>query len=207
MNSRTDPYKHFMNKLIGNPGEFSMENRAFNFVSLISFFLLIVCLVLEIYISPTIMTYVIIVLLFMQAGVYYFSRYKKKYRAVIFVYAIGSYLALIVNYYTNAGINGPTFFFFFITLSFFIAISKSKQHVLWISLHVLIAMGLLLSEYIHPEWVPNTYTGITNRFVDIAWSYTIAITFMFFIFTALEARKSFISSVFLLLFDICIIFS
>ena len=181
MNSQTDLYKSLWNKYIGNPDEFSMENQAFNFVSLISFFLLIICLALEIYISPTIMTYVIVVLLFIQAGVYYFSRYKKKYRSVNIIYAICSYLALIINFYENEGINGPTFFFFFITLSFLIAFSKSKQHYLWISLHLLIAMGLLLSEYWLPEWIPITYANRSNKFIDIGWSYVIALTFMFFV--------------------------
>jgi len=165
--------------LTGAQEEFSMENRAFNYVCVISFFILLYYLACDSYIAQYLMCSVILILIFILCCLYYVSRFLKKYQAAIIIYAASSYIALILNYYYNSGISGPTICVFFLTFILLIAIGKPKQYPLWIALQIITVLALLLSEYLHPEWVPDTYSGRKDRFLDFAWTYTAAIVFIF----------------------------
>ena len=65
-------------KLAGDPAELSMENRAFNYVSIISFVLLLVSFLMDIYLGQVLMSFVLVVLMLVQCVLYYYSRFKKK---------------------------------------------------------------------------------------------------------------------------------
>jgi signal transduction histidine kinase len=122
-----------------------------------------------------------------QSGVYYFSRLKKKYSSVIAIYAVCSYMALILNFYSTGGTTGSAICFFYVSLNFLIAFSKPKQHILWVTLHILTVWALLLAEYLHPEWIsPDYFKDRSSRFVDLAWSYTLAFGFIFVVTTFLR---------------------
>jgi len=136
--------------LTGAPEEYSMENRAFNYVCVISFFILLYYLACDSYIAQYLMCSVILILIFILCCLYYVSRFLKKYQAAIIIYAASSYIALILNYYYNSGISGPTICVFFLTFILLIAIGKPKQYPLWIALQIITVLALLLSEYLHP---------------------------------------------------------
>ncbi len=164
-------------KFTGNPGEFSMENRAFNYICVISFVLLLYYCLFSLLLHQLLIAGVIAVLIVVLAFLYYYSRYKKKFEIGIIVYAFCSYTALIFNYYVNAGINGPTVCLLFVIFQVFIAIGKPRQYIAWVSLHVGIIASLFYTEYMHPEWVPDTYLERKDRFIDIAANFVAAIIF------------------------------
>jgi len=166
-------------KLAGDPAELSMENRAFNYVSIISFVLLLVSFLMDIYLGQVLMSSVLVVLMLVQCVLYYYSRFKKKDTYCVAVYAFLSYVTLIINYYVNSGFGGPTIYLFLITFQLLIAISKPKSYPLWISLHTIVVLGLIASEYYHPEWVPDTYHSRTDRVLDLSLNYTVALVFIF----------------------------
>ncbi len=168
-------------KLTGSPSEFSVENRAFNYVCLITAIILVYYLIFEIYFSQIFIAYFTFLLLPLLAVLYYFSRYKKKYHAGVIIFAISGYIALIVNYYVNSGSIGATLCLFFLVFQLLVGIGKPRQYGFWITLNLLIPFGLLLSEYLHPEWVPNTYKSHEERFIDIYITYTSAVAFIFII--------------------------
>jgi Flp pilus assembly protein TadB len=89
----------FWTKLLGSSEEFSMRNRAFNFVCVVTSFLLIFCFAFDFYIGQIYMSVVIIILILLLFVIYYFSRYKKKYKAGVVIFAIVCYLVLILNYF------------------------------------------------------------------------------------------------------------
>ena len=166
-------------KLTGDPATFSMENRAFNYVGVITFPILLYTLVFDICISQVFMAWVLGGLLVAQGILFYYSRFKRKYNTGIIVYAILSYSSLIANYYCNSGALGPTLCLFFLTFQLLITIGKRGMYGLWIFLHITIVMGLLASEYFFPQLVPDTYLSKEARFFDLASTYTIAIVFVF----------------------------
>ena len=168
-------------KLTGDRASYTMENRAFNFVSIISFLVLIYFLIFDIFIGQTSMSIVLLCLILILSVLYYYSLVKKKYQSGIVVYAFASYFAMIANYYLNSGLQGPTIYLFFLTFQLLVAISPRGLSRLWIALHSIIALFLIFSEYLRPDLVPNTYPNQLSRFEDIAWTYVISIIFVYFI--------------------------
>lgn len=179
MNNIAGRIKTVWDNLIGDINEFSMENRAFNFVCLITFPILIFAAIFDTWIDQSAMTYVTVSLMFVLCFIYYYSRYKKRYNAGIFIYAILSYATLIFNFYINSGIGGPTLLLFFLTFQLLISIGQRRLFPLWIVLHITIACGLLYSQYIHPEWAPDTYVNRRDMYLDIISNFIISIAFMF----------------------------
>ena len=86
MNSKPNIPKLWWNRLTGNASEFNMENRAFNYISIISFVLLICSLCFDFFFGFNIMTVITIILIFILSGCYYLSRFKKQYNLGILVY-------------------------------------------------------------------------------------------------------------------------
>ena len=179
MSAITHTSKQWWTKLTGDAAEFSMENRAFNYVSLISFALLLCSLIIDLFIKQTIMTFVIVILFFILGGCYYLSRYKKNYNAGVIIYAVCSYAALILNFFQNSGSYGPTLCLFFVTFTFFITFAKPRQYTTWLSLQILVVIVLVVIEYRHPELIPNTYPSRLARYADMIWTYILSITIVF----------------------------
>lgn len=173
--------KTLWNKLVGTHAEFSMENRTFNSVGVLTLIMLFFFLLANVLVGLFKVVMVIGVLMLLQGYVLYLSRFRKKMQAGVIIYAISSYLAIIVNFYLNSGINGPGVYFFFLTFPFLITITPRSRHLLWAMLHVFIAITLVLSQFLFPEWVPYTYKHISERFADIVLSYVITVLFIYYI--------------------------
>lgn len=153
-----------------------MENRAFNFISVLSFFLILCFLVYDAWVvEQTVLTVMLIILLPIQAICYYLSRFKKKYELGLIIYAVCSYAAITINYFYNSGIDGPTLIILLVTLAFFGAMSNRRLFPLWVGIHCVIGLVVLYIEYSHPDKVPDTYPSRKARFVDIAFTYTVAV--------------------------------
>lgn len=167
------------NRLTGSPEEFTMRNRAFNYVCVITSFILVFSLGFDIYICQSVMSAVLAGFLLLLGVMYYFSRYKKKYKVSIAVFVICSYGALVLNYFVNEGINGPTLALFTITLVFVSILAEPKWHRLVIVAHTAIAAALLATEYYAPGLVPATYPNRTARFLDWGSTCIITLTFLY----------------------------
>lgn len=171
----------FLSKLTGNPAEFTMENRAFNYVCVISFPLLLLCIFFDVYICVSVMTWAMSAAMVMLAVVYYLSRMKKMYRAGIILFALCSYALLTLNYFVNAGSQGPTIFLYFVTFIFLITLGQPKHNPIWILLHVASVCALLGIEYVEPELIPDTYPDRYSRYLDLGVTYIIALVFLYLV--------------------------
>ncbi len=174
-------YEAVWNKLIGEKHLFSMENRAFNAISIISAIVLVYSLAFDIYIGQAVMSTVILVLLLALCCLYYYSRVKQKYKGGLVIYAFCSYAAMIANYYLNSGLEGPTLLYFCLTFLLLIGISPRRLYRLWIGLHCGIAIALCYSEYHWPNTVKGSYSNGFDHFLDILAGYFAIIIFGYFI--------------------------
>lgn len=175
--------QNFWNKLTGDPEQFSMENRAFNFVCVLAFVLLVLCIAFDIYICLSIMTWVMSGMLAILALMYYISRYRKKYKGGVIVFAVASYAALTLNYFVNSGSFGPTIFLYFVTFIFLVILGRPQHSILWMILHCGIVCSILAIEYYYPETIPDTYPDRHSRYLDLGITYIIGIIF-FYAFTS-----------------------
>lgn len=173
--------RNIWEKLTGDRVSYSMENRAFNYVGLLSFIVIVYFLLFNLTIGQFVMSAVMVVLFMIQSVLYYYSLVKRQYKKSILIYAACSYAALVANYYCNDGIHGPTLYAFFLTFQLLVAVSPLKYSRAWIVLHVVIALFLLFSEYFNPDTVPDTYPSRLSRFLDIGVTYAISILFVFLI--------------------------
>jgi signal transduction histidine kinase len=154
---------------------FSLENRAFNSISVITLGLLIVLLPFNIILGLTMMAEMIAGLIVLQIFLFYFSRYRGFYDISMLIFMIVSYLALIVNFYLNSGSHGPALLLFFLTFNLLVAFSPKKRHWIWAFLHVLLPMILLTKEYMLPSWIQDSYKSAENRYIDILSSYAVTL--------------------------------
>jgi len=156
-----------------------MQNRAFNYVCVISFFILVFSLVFDLLICQSVMSVVLSGLLVLLGFIYYFSRYKKKYKASIIIFVVCTYGTLSLNYFVNEGINGPTLALFTITLVFISIMVDARHHLLMIGTHIAVVATLLALEYLKPSLVPATYPSRDARFLDWCSTSIITLTFLF----------------------------
>lgn len=168
-------------KLAGRPDEFSVQNRTINSLSIITLATLLCILIVNIIAGLTVSTYITWVLIIIQSLIYYFSRIRRLFNYAIGVYAVFSYAALIINYWFNAGINGPTLFLFFLSFHVLLSITPQRWHLVWTILHLLTVVALIAVEYIHPDWITVGYRNTAERYVDVLGTYVLCLAFVYII--------------------------
>ncbi|MVT11314.1 sensor histidine kinase [Chitinophaga tropicalis] len=168
-------------ELVGDPAFFTLENRAFNSISVITMILLTILLPFNMWLGLTAVWIIVAVLLALQIFCFYLSRYRKIYNISMLAYVLISYITLTATFYLNSGSHGPALLLFFLTFNLIIAFSPRHQHWIWAMLHLLIPLALLTKEYLHPSWIADNYRNAQNRYIDILSSYLITLTCIYLI--------------------------
>lgn len=177
-------------KLVGSPQNISWENRMFNSVCVITAGLLSLIIAVNIKLELLGSLYINLGVLCILVFIYYLYRFKRQYRLGILLYAMSSYATVFVNYFYNGGIDGPTIFAFFLTFQLLIAISQRSLHILWTTLHITVALTLILIEYHSPSTIQVHYIDQEERFIDLISTYVICLFFIYVI--TIHLRNSYI---------------
>jgi two-component system, sensor histidine kinase and response regulator len=185
-----EKYNRLNSTLFGDAQIYSPANRSVNAICIVTLFICLVLLPFNIYFGLYAIVKMLLVLMICLGFLYYLSRFKKRFYLSSILYAIGSYVTVILTYFFNAGINGPGLLLFFLTFSLLIGFTKKKLHKYWIALHLIIGSGLLLIEYNYPASVLATYANNTDRFTDYISSYCVALLFMYLIILYLRKAYS-----------------
>lgn len=166
---------------VGDPYEFSMENRVLNAVGVITFFTMVGMTIINISLEIWVPAIATIIIALLQSVVYYITRYHKKVNFGTVAYAAASYGVLSLNYFYNAGLDGPTLILFFLTFLLLITVADTKWHWLFIGLHLLIPGLLIYTEYSDPASIVGIYPDPMDRYLDIGFSYLLTIIFVYFV--------------------------
>lgn len=173
------PMRHLWQKAIGNSDGFSNEQRIVNAILVITFAVGIA------YLLAALGTGLSRVVLFMLLGIlavlpvlYYLSRVKRKTMLAAILYASICYVVLIINYFFNSGIDGPTLLVFFVIYNLLIAITSPRMYILWVVLHTASVCFLLWYEYNNPTGIPGLYVSREERFIDIFSTYVVSLGFI-----------------------------
>jgi|GEM_PF-3751822 len=110
---------------------------------------------------------------------YQVSRFRQAYKTSLIVFAVVSYIGLIVTFFYNAGSYGPVMYLFFLSFYVLIAIAPRQQHMLWTTMHIIIGFGLMWLESSNTNFIKGNYITRSSRFIDIAFTYTISLFFMY----------------------------
>lgn len=168
-------------KLVGSKNGFSLENRVFNSVCVISMGILLVFIPFNLLIGLPLVSMVFLASFFLCLYVYYLARYKKKYQAGANAYAVTTLAVLSANYFLNDGMDGPTVLGFFLSFQFIIAIKPPRTYWLWVIVHIVIVLALYMYEGYHPEWVIHNYRNHNIKIADMFTTYLVILVFLFFV--------------------------
>ncbi|GAA4449410.1 HAMP domain-containing sensor histidine kinase [Rurimicrobium arvi] len=179
MEQLKDRISLFWGNLIGDADEFSIDNRAFNAISIISIIILLFLLPINIYLGLPFVWASVAITMGLLIVLYYYARYRKQYAYSMSIYAAGSYLLLVLNFFFNAGADGPTIFLFFLSFQLLIAFTPQRQHLTWAILHIVLTVSLLYIHYWYPEWIMEQYAKPSDRCFDLSTSALIILACMY----------------------------
>ncbi|RZL05811.1 MAG: PAS domain S-box protein [Pedobacter sp.] len=173
--------KYWFDHLIGPVDEFSMENRTYNAVNLITLALLCGFFIINVTLHQYLLLKITCTVIILQSCFFYFSRFRQRFKASIIVNAIISYIAIISVFIFNEGINGPNIFLFFLTFQLLIAATHKSLHKVWIVLHILIVAALLFIDFRYPPFIRVTYQFRKDRYIDFFGTYVTVMVMIYFI--------------------------
>jgi two-component system sensor histidine kinase/response regulator len=167
--------KKYWYYLTGSNEEFSLESRIFHSFCIAAIFALAYVIPVNFALGLQASAWLAVFLLCSQTILYYLSRFRKKTEFSRILSILIFHLTLLINYFYNSGINGPTLLLLLAIFFLVISVSNSKEYIIWISLNVVMVLALLASEYYYPELIRSTYLNRENYFGDIASSYIVGI--------------------------------
>ncbi|ACU03736.1 sensor histidine kinase [Pedobacter heparinus] len=161
--------------LIGKKTSFTLEGRIFHSVCLVALMGLAVCIPFNASIQLFRLALLMVVIFLAVLTIYYFSRFRNKTSAGIVVLSIINNLLLMVNYYYNSGVNGPSTVVFALSFLITVSIVPKKHFWIWLPLNIVIVLSLLFFEFRNPELVRNTYPDEAAKFTDIGFTYLLCV--------------------------------
>ncbi|KQS27154.1 histidine kinase [Dyadobacter sp. Leaf189] len=167
-------------RLSGEPSKFPLNARIFHSVCLISIFALTYNIPFNYFIGLPEVALTSLVVLLLAFGLYYLSRFKNQAPATILATNVIGLILFTINYFLNAGINGPTDLFFLLFLLLSIAISPRSEYKFWIPVNVGVFVLLCIFEYSVPRSVPDTYDSRFAKFVDHMSAYVVVAAIAYF---------------------------
>ncbi|MFC7000083.1 sensor histidine kinase [Rufibacter roseus] len=159
--------------LIGPVDKFLLEHRVYNTFCLITIIAVGYNIpfnyAVGLYWSSFLSAFMMVVL----ATSYYLSRFRQKHQTSFVLSAATVTAVFGINYFFNAGINGPTLLL--LALSYFpiMAVAPASQRWLWTSANIILMVALMVIEFLYPQSVSGHYTTRESQFVDMASSYMI----------------------------------
>jgi len=171
----------WLERLTGSVSSFSMENKIFNGVSIVSLAGLFLFTLFNIMMELPVPALIMGVVMLVQVWLYYLSRFKKKPGISAVIFGIIGQICLGANFYYNSGLHGPTLFGFFLTFQLVISVTPKKQHLYWLLIHILVVSSLLIFQYARPDLIYYSYATRKDQYLDMLFTYVAILASIFWI--------------------------
>ncbi len=171
----------FWNNLTGLPSEFALEHRIAHSIYLIAMVSLSFSIPFNLFIGLYISSLITFIVCAVFAYLFYMSRYRGKMHNKVIWCGVLGFLLLIVNFFYNSGISGPTDLLMSLAALLIIAITPGKQHMAWLFFNIATVVALHIIGYYYPLYITDNYQGESQHFVDVTWTYFIVVIVMYFI--------------------------
>jgi two-component system sensor histidine kinase/response regulator len=162
-----------LDKLIGSESEYSLENRFFNSICILLFIMIIIFIPVDFVLGINTMAWIFLAHFPLLCVVYYFSLFKKKYQLSVLIVGVLMQGVLILNFFYNDGIDGPTIIYFFLVASLTTTISNDRLKFIWLIVNLITGLSLIFIQYLIPETIKYSYELRQYRILDIAVSFII----------------------------------
>lgn len=170
-----------LERWIGSPSEVPLHRRIFHASNLFTCFLLAVICALNA-VQGAFSTAVVVATIGMIHGVlYYLSRVRGWFGVAKIGFVFVCYAGVVVNYFVNDGINGPSLLVFFFTFQLLVAVSRFREHVFYILTTCGIVAVLLFVEYDHPGWIHSDYDTALTRVSNVLIVFVVILLFFYWI--------------------------
>lgn len=178
---RLTSLKHKISGLLGDPQHFSLENRIFNGVNLVT----VVLLAIIIIINCALELYGALVVLFsifsIHCGLFYLSRYKRKFKLAIIGLAFIGYGGMTASFFNKAGVDGPAVFISFFISQLLIIVTAKRYH-LFILLFSFCIVGVLFFLQDHYSGlITYIYKDRETRLIDYYFTFLMISIFSYLI--------------------------
>ncbi len=181
----------FWTRLTGEAGTHSLESRIFHAVCFVSVIGLALTSLFNYIIGITVLA-VLMMFVFVLAGFFfYLSRVKRKTTLAIILFSLVCNALFSINFFYNSGVSGPSLLIFVLSFFLTMAVVPVRQYALWFVLNFLMVGGLLLLNFYYPELVNYTYTDASAKYIDMAYTYVIVVSFVFVI--TVSIRESYLA--------------
>src|SRR3546814_18316595 len=90
-----------------------------------------------------------------------------------------SYLLITFVFLYNGGSAGPALYFFLLSYQLVVVFASERQQPVGMVLHLVIPVGLLVLEYVHPEIVVAGYESESARYIDLITSLPVIVVSLF----------------------------
>lgn len=165
------PLKKILHYLTGEYTDFSLESRIFHSFCIVAIITLAYCIPLNFVLDLPVSAWLSLFGMLTQCLLYYLSRFLKKTQLSLALSIIIIHIILILNYFYNSGISGPTVLLLLTVFFLVSAVSEPKNYKYWLTLNVAIALLLPSFEYFYPDTIQSLYTSRMSKFGDLATSY------------------------------------
>lgn len=157
--------------MVGHADQFPLEGRIFHAISITAIVAISAITVYNFSTSLRSAAFISAFILLLQIGLHLLSRYKGKSRLAIILSVIQINFAIALAYFYNAGISGSILLLFMVSLYLIFLVIPRKKLFIWYFFNLLLVMGVLAIEYFYPDSIQQYYSGRTEKFADMAFTY------------------------------------
>ncbi|KAA9347966.1 sensor histidine kinase [Larkinella humicola] len=172
--------KETLYKLIGSPDGFSLEARIFNSICVLILVVMGYNIPFSFSVGLPETGWICTVLLGVSGYVYYLNRIRKKMVAALTIAGVVITILFAVNYFFNSGMSGASLLSFTITLFLLLIAGPSRHSLFWVLFNLTVVLSLLTIEYLHPQFIVETYPTRLAQTVDLASTYSVNVFFLYF---------------------------
>ena len=176
MANRLTKAKKIWNWIVGSSPDFSLESKIFHIICTTTMLGIVMSIVVDFMLNMYDIAKVMSVSCLLVAIIYYYSRFKNRYRSAILSFIILVDLLLVLNFYLNSGLDGPTLLLYLLFFLMMTIISPPKTKRIWYPINVITASALIFSGYFYPDFVENSYTSSLGRSIDFFISYAFIVS-------------------------------
>ncbi|MBC9929491.1 sensor histidine kinase [Chitinophaga qingshengii] len=166
--------------LVGPPETVTLENRIFNSMCLIAMVVSLVQAPFNYFTGLQMTGFIFGILLIALCGLYYLSRFRNRAALSIAITVVLVNLLFAWIYFVSSGISGASLMTFTLTFFLIMMVAPRGQYVIWLVFNLLLMAGIILTEYYHPELVPNMYPDHASKIVDLSATYLTSVLVIFF---------------------------
>lgn len=171
-------YKKASSIFIGDEAVFSLEHRIFNLFSAFVCIISVVCFAFNVTFGLYESAALTAVVCLVQSIILYLSRVEKRFNLALILTGIELHTLLILNYFVNGGISGPTSILFLAVLFLMTSVVGQKHTWFWLALNLFLIASLYCIEYLYPNSIIVGYSNRFYVFADVYSAYIIVLILM-----------------------------